>query len=314
MNPDAVNINLNGKDITIPQAWSQCTPAIALRLCEHLNDASQAFSVEELNDTEKLFAYKLLLTTELIGVNMEFINRYSHQEKEQFIGKITQLMSLTNWLFVPITNDADEDTGKIKINVGMTNIKDILHMIRIPIKKGSKRSLVGPDNNGANLCFGEFIEADEAFQVYCKAKSERIKLAAMTNIAATLFREEMPFRQGLNTAHDKRVPFQSNFARYSINQRYEWIEAIELQQRKKLLHVVLFFWASYRERIMRKYPLCFTPSDNAKPHPYGWDAVIDGLCDSITEYDNVKGKPVDDVFKTLSLKEYNRQQQELAAL
>lgn len=312
MNPNPVTLTINGKDIIIPQAWEQCNQIAALRLCEHLNDASQVYSIEELNDSEKLFAYKLLLTTELMGVNMEFVNKYSHQEKEKFIGKMTQLMSLTNWLFVPILDDENQDTGKIKINTGLLNIKNILHEIKIPGK--GKKVLVGPDNNGANLCFGEFIEADEAFQVYCKAKSDKIKMAAMTNIAATLFREIRPFRDQINSRHDSRTPFQSNFARYSINQRYEWIESIELQQRKKLLHVILFFWASYRERIMRKYPLCFTPSDDAKPHPYGWDALIDGLSNSITDYDAIKGKPVDDVFKTLSIKEYNRQQAELAAL
>jgi len=314
MNTNPVKLTLNGKDIIIPQSWAQCDQATALRLCNHLNDASQVYSIEELNDTEKLFAYKLLLTTELMGVNMDFVNKYSHQEKEDFIGKMTQLMSLTNWLFVPILDDDGNDTGRIKINIGMTNIKDILHEIKIPGKGRSKMSLIGPDNNGANLCFGEFIEADEAFQVYCKAKSEKIKLAAMSNIAATLYREKLPFRESINTKHDLRVPFQSNYARYSINQRYALIESIEPKQRKALLHLILFFWASFRERLVKKYPLCFIPSDDAKPHPYGWDALIDGLAGSILDIDALKGKSVDDVFKTLSIKEYNRQQAELAAM
>jgi hypothetical protein len=82
--------------------------------------------------------------------------------------------------------------------------------------------------------------------------------------------------------------------------------------------LLLFWFASCRQKIIGDYPNLFTPPEDEPQgervgNDYGWGGIIMALADNVTQIDQIAEKPFHNVFTYLSFLDDRRKTEEMRA-
>jgi len=290
----SVNVHINDKRIAVPQIWSEVSLQTALRLVPVLH----ADMHELYDDHEALQAMRMKATLALINKPMDWLVSWEQScEQGSFLMQLAELLKVSDWLFEPID-------GANALRIAPTLTRQLLVKREMP----NTATLYGPSDDGYNLTFAEFKDADNEFAAYCQDRS----IEHAVRMAAVLWRPSKPSTKDLLEHQfygDRREKLPDNFSEQLIVAREKLIKK---HWKQSELQLIVFWWASLRGKWVKMFPRVWQGNGHGDPNPFGWDAVLIALSGgSILNDDAIANKPVTSVLYNL---DYDAYQAELAEL
>jgi hypothetical protein len=168
-----------------------------------------------------------------------------------------------------------------------------------------------PADELENLNIYELGQAFTLFEKYLETLDEEY----IHQLIAILYRPAKPGTQyNIDSDYEGDIRLPYNRHERTVAQRAPYIKMLP-ELTKQLL---LFWFASCRQKIIGDYPNLFTPPEDEPEgervgNDYGWGGIIMALADNVTQIDQVAEKPFHNVFTYLSFLDDRRKTEEMRA-
>lgn len=286
-----MKVSINEKEVSVPQCWNDCEKSQIIALAELFYTSCPL----DLIPSEKLFYFKLKATMILTGLTWEDLKTWSIEAGEGFILELGELLTVVDWLFIPVLDEDKKPTGGIALKMNLT--KQPFKFIQVKPHK-----FYGCLDEGYNLEFEEFKLADTAFLYYAKTREEW----ALNKLMAIIYRphKQKHLHKSINKWEgDVRQPLPLKFNKPSLDGRIKVFEKLPPGYK----YAVMIFWSSVRGFIISKHPDIFKPSSQSSDKTVSWNTIhLELAGGTILHDDTIARKPLASVLFQLSMNERNR--------
>jgi hypothetical protein len=320
--------------IAVADSWNDLSLADLYAAYAILMSDAPAF----LEPTEVIWAKRLSLFMHFTGSTDADIDAWRSSCMEEhgaedghyvFMEEIDEVLSHFSALIEPVETgharspSADAEAGALSgVEAGaLSGVEARLYQVKLGRTKCPYRIIshkeVGfewhaPADELENLNIYELGQAFTLFEKYLDSLNEDY----IHQLIATLYRPAKPGTQyNIDSDYEGDIRLPYNRHERTVAQRAPYIKMLP-ELTKQLL---LFWFASCRQKIIGDYPNLFTPPEDEPQgervgNDYGWGGIIMALADNVTQIDQIAEKPFHNVFTYLSFLDDRRKTEEMRAL
>lgn len=293
-------VQLGKKTFNIAQSWN----ALPLRDVLQCYNIIMSNTGQWINPVELLPFKRLLLVRYLLKLSSTYmqqweedcIKEYGEDGAMVFIAELDEVLKIADFLFEKL------DNNEVAISLTYTNIP--YPYLEGKRSKSSKKKtrLYGPKNSLGNITLFEMGYTFQIFEKFIETQEEQYA----NQLIAALYRPQKPrTKENQRTGYygDIRMPLHK--LEHMVDKRVQLVETLpDIVKR-----IIIFWFASCRQQIIRDYENIFKATDNNKRHvgnDYGWGGILLALSDGIANIDQVANRPYQDGLIYLSYLEDQR--------
>lgn len=298
-----MKIRFNDRQTTIPQAWNDLP-------LEKLYIVSQTLllDIRQLLPYEVRHYQKTLLLREFLSLSVDDLTDWeqAHQEKlgEEdgtilFLTEMDALCQAFDFLYELVDEKDIETPPTYQLSFTLTKCP-------YPILSDTSENFYAPADALDNITLYELATTFSHFEEYIRTKEE----IHIDNLLATLYRPSKP-----ESEHNKRSGYEGDRRLPLLKHESTVAQRVE---RMRLLprptkQLILFWFASCRQQIIRAYPNIFTQSEGEEQggNDYGWSGVLMNLSDGLVHLDSISQQNYSNALVYLSWLEDQRKLEKL---
>lgn len=295
-----IPVQIGKKKFHVAESWNEMKLRDVLQ-CYNIimSNTGQWISPVELLPYKKLLLVKYLLklsSTYMEQWEQNWIQEYGqHDGQLVFISELDEVLKLVNFLFEKV------DENEVAISLTYTNIP--YPFLEGTLGKRKKKiRLYGPKSGLENITLYELGYTFQVFEHFVETQEEQYA----DQLIAALYRPMKPqTKENQRTAYygDLRMPL------YKLDHMVEKRQQITATLPDIVKRIIIFWFASCRQQIIKEYENIFKEGDPNRRHvgnDYGWGGILLGLADGIANMDQVANRPYADGLIYLSYLEDQR--------
>jgi len=307
-----MKVTINGKDIYPPQSWNELSLKQQLACYAIIMKNTKGM----LEAPEHLPARKIVLTKYLLGLSDKFIKDWEEERIEEyghedglliFDNELMELTQVADFFFEKIESNIDGDNEEVivqyQVKLGLT--KRPFPMLKRKKKSDRNKRLFAPADNLENISIYELGTTFTLFENYIKTKN----ISYVDKLIATMYRPAKPANnKNKRSAYqgDIRQPLMDHEG--MIKKRIKNVETLPTAVKQ----LILFWFASCRQKIIDSYPNVFVESKGEKGgNQYGWGGVLLELAGGLVHLKQVGNQSHSNALAYLSYMEDKRKLREL---
>lgn len=297
-----MQVTINDKTIPIPESWNDLTLKQQLFIYGVLmTDTRNVFDAHEL-----LPAKRILIVQDMLGLDAAFMQKWEadciQEDPEHgrmvFISELKEILIASTFLFELEEKKKPEDPDQYKIKLGLT--KCPYTFLSFKKKNEKKKIWLAPEDGLENITIYEMGMAFTLFERFMKTKEEQYA----DKLLATIYR---PPKQ--NTKENRQSAFQGD-RRLPYLHHEGMVKKREIRIRllpRPAKQLLIFWFASCRQQIIRDYPNVFTGGGEERSgNNYGWGGVLISLADGLVNLDAISRQKYSNALTYLSYLEDQR--------
>lgn len=297
----SIPVQIGKKKFNLPQSWN----AMPLRDVLHCYSIIMSHTGSWISPVELLPFKKLLLVQHLLKLSKTYMEQWEqdcieeygdHDGQLVFISELDEVLNLVDFLFERMEDNT------VVISLTYTNIPYPYLEGSKPGKSKRKTRLYGPKSGLENITLYEMGYTFQIFEKFMETQEEQYA----DQLIAALYRPQKPItRENKATGFygDIRMPI------YKLDHMVEKRAEITATLPDIVKKIIIFWFASCRQQIIRSYENIFKESDPNRRHvgnDYGWGGILLALSDGIANMDAVANRPYTDGLIYLSYLEDQR--------